>query len=63
MKPTTLVFPIDEQHRILLGRKNAALVLINIMDLAVKSMLVKAFANAPCASYMRNRAYALMRLI
>ena len=21
MKPTTLVFPIDEQHRILLGRK------------------------------------------
>ncbi len=63
MKPTTLVFPIDEQHRILLGRKNAALALINIMALVVKSMLVKAFANAPFVNYMRNRAYALMRLI
>lgn len=63
MKPTTLVFPIDEQNRILLGRKNAVLVLINIMDLEVKSMLVKAFANVPCANYMRNRAYALMCLI
>ena len=57
MKPTTLVFPIDEQHR------NAALALINIMALVVKSMLVKAFANAPFVNYMRNRAFLLMLLI
>ena len=62
MKPTTLVFPIDEQNRILLGRKKRGFG-ADKYNVAVKSMLVKAFANALCANYMRNRAYALMRLL
>ena len=51
MKPTTLVFPIDEQHRILLGRKKRGF------------GADKSFASVQYANYMRNRAYALMRLI
>ena len=50
MKPTTLVFPIDEQNRILLG-------LINIMGLAVNSRLVKASETVLSVSCLRNLAF------
>ena len=50
MKPTTLVFPIDEQNRILLGRKN-------IMGSVVNLMMVKASESVPFANYSRNLAF------
>lgn len=63
MKPTTLVFPIDEQNRILLGRKNVVLGLINIMDLAVNSRLVKASETVLFANYLRNLDFMVAQKI
>ena len=54
MKPTTLVFPIDEQNRILLGRKKRGFGADKYMDLAVNSRLVKASETVLFANYLRN---------
>ena len=63
MKPTTLVFPIDEQNRILLGLKKRGFGADKYNGFGGKINDGESFRNVPCANYMRNRAYALMRLI
>ena len=57
MKPTTLVFPIDEQNRILLGRKKRGFGADNIMVSAVNWMMVKVSERVPFANYLRNLAF------
>ena len=64
MKPTTLVFPIDEQNRILLGRKKRGFGADKyIMDLAVNSRLVKASETVLFANYLRNLDFMVARKI
>ena len=57
MKPTTLVFPIDEQNRILLGRKKRGFGADKYNGLVVNSRLVKASETVLSVSCLRNLAF------
>ena len=57
MKPTTLVFPIDEQNRILLGRKKRGFGANKYNGFGVNLMMVKASESVPFVISMRNLAF------
>ena len=63
MKPTTLVFPIDEQHRILLGRKKRGFGADKYNGFGGKINAGESFRQCAVRELYENRAYALMCLI
>ena len=57
MKPTTLVFPIDEQNRILLGRKKRGFGANKYNGFGGKLDDGESLESVPFANSMRNLAF------